>query len=319
MRKCVETIFLSIVGNVIFSAATVIFAYLSKIWKTETISIWTVVTMLMTGISLIINIYVLKLRKKKASSTTDLPEGDEEGNEIIGVSTVAQEQKEERKTINVCADSCTCKIVPAISNKAEKLTQKKGNRIYKFKANYEQAELNFIDRNTIDYKHIVHSVLLEEEKERTYKANWSGSEYYSSEILQDYVKKTKRKDKLIESKKTQSPHHVTIQYPRKGRIGSPVNIGYITKLGDSKKEMLPHLSKNVLYDIDELVLRIVVPTSDFVRNVKPNISQDRYRTLPIEKDDIQLERKCIGSTFYYEWTINNPEISLHYAITWDFN
>lgn len=182
----------------------------------------------------------------------------------------------------------------------------------KFRAKKMEAELYFENRENLTSKVTYQmNVLSNGVSEIKRSITWTGSEYISTTI-----ENTNEDYSLFDSNRKFSPHIIKILFNSEKNRGDFVRFTTNTRVSDKNHEMTPHYSFMVKYQIDELILHIVVP-KNLVKNVKKAIYADVAREILIEKPTIIIG-ETIGNFVRYTYKVENPTFLYNYFIEWEF-
>lgn len=192
------------------------------------------------------------------------------------------------------------------------LSNKKISPITDFHIKNIITELNFTDReniiSSVDYEMIVNNENVEFfEKELI----WTGKDYYGTDLVS---KNGNYELELFDS--NDSFHRYRVNFLDGVRIQDLVNFKLETKVRDSNHSMLPISSYMVKHQIDNLIIRVVVPPG-CIKNVKKAVYADINRQVPIGEKEI-VTREVIAGKDCYSINIPTPTLLYRFFLEWDF-
>lgn len=181
-----------------------------------------------------------------------------------------------------------------------------------FRINLIETELNFEDRtkivSTLNYKMTANEDNIEYfEKELV----WTGKDYNGTNLIE---KNGNYELELFDS--SDSMHKYRVKFLDTISRQDVIKFKLQTDVCDSTCSMLPISSYMVKHQIDQLVIRVVVPPN-CIKNVKRSIYADMFRQVKIGQPQ-KVNKKVIGGKDCYEITINNPTILYRYFLEWEF-
>lgn len=154
-------------------------------------------------------------------------------------------------------------------------SQSSGSIEPKFKASSIEAEFYFVSREEMESR-IEYDMQLTCSSMREYPRDllWNGAEYKGTTIAPDYAE-----DYTVEEQiSPQSPHDYLIKFKIEKKRGDSVKFKTITKVGDTTHIMKNYYSYTVLYQVEELILRVSAP-KDLIKDVKKVVYADRSREI----------------------------------------
>lgn len=182
----------------------------------------------------------------------------------------------------------------------------------KFRAELMDAELTFDTREKITSKLTYNmTALVNNITEIERLITWTGSKYIKTSI-----EDTNGDYSLVDSNRKISPHPIKISFNPEKNSGDFVKFTTVTSVEDGDKEMSPHYSFMVKYQIDKLVLHVVAPRG-LIKNVKKAVYADTGREIIVEKPS-SIRSENVGNLVRYTYEIENPTFLYNYFIEWEF-
>lgn len=183
----------------------------------------------------------------------------------------------------------------------------------KFKAATIEAEFYFVSREKMESR-IEYDMQLTCSSMREYPRDllWSGAEYEGTTIASEYTEDYEIEEQIG----PQSPHDYLIKFKTEKKLGDMVKFKTITKVGDTTHIMKNYYSYTILYQVDQLTLRVSAPKG-LIKDVKKAVYADRAREITVEKPT-KIARKIVGDLEEYTFVCNNPTLLYNYFIEWQF-
>lgn len=183
----------------------------------------------------------------------------------------------------------------------------------KFKASSIEAEFYFVNREEMESR-IEYDMQLTCSSMREYPRNllWSGAEYNGTMIAPEYTDDYEIEEQIG----PQSPHDYLIKFKTEKKLGDPVKFKTITKIGDTAHIMKSYYAFTVIYQVEELVLRVSAPKG-LIKDVKKAVYADRGREIIVDRP-AKITKKIVGDLEEYTFTCKNPTLLYNYFIEWKF-